>query len=629
MLVTLGAGLPAQAPPAKVAAKAPSECANLPADLLPVPGGKVVLGTPGDKLAEVTKSFYPRQHAQRLKLLRKLLSEAGTRSVDLEPFYLYRVPVTNEQYLQFVQATGHRFPYHWWKFGKPDQYKETQQKARDAFPKERNPEIFYWEQFYKDLSYAIPPGEEQHPVVFVSWRDAQAFAGWAGMRLPTEAVWVFAATGGVDKQFLWGDEWNDDWLKKLKVFRTQDQRVKPVGVLAELARGPFGHDDMVGNVWEWMAEIGFFPVAGEDAYRREIDKIRKQKFGAEVTEPEWAGGERILKGGSFYSHSDPAEFRIQTRAHYGVAQTVEGAGFRLAKSGLPARDMCSSRLAVEYDASFFGADREPNGADQVGVERYDLSSDGRLILNYHAIALVPVNHMGIDAKATQDRIKQDSRERPLIIGTLVTTEAIAEPELAPSIYTILYRDKGMPADLAEALPVANRELMARARGEKTAEEEPQEGDQGKKRKTDWRAVLARYGITEEEAAEKGAPSKIKHIVLKPGDLRVSTEENALIFRDNQGSHVAAMVTDNDLASGAYRGAEIAVTTKQSQELLRFRFGSPWSAKTKTKFFAFTLPLLLPAPPDVSRPWWLPASAKVEGPGGGGALRSVAPENKAK
>ena len=58
------------------------------------------------------------------------MSELGEVELDVKPFFLDRFPVTNEQYLQFVQATNHRFPFHWWKEGRKDDWSERRGAAR-------------------------------------------------------------------------------------------------------------------------------------------------------------------------------------------------------------------------------------------------------------------------------------------------------------------------------------------------------------------------------------------------------------------------------------------------------------------------------------------------------------------
>lgn len=587
---------------------------GFPVDMIRLPAGKVEIGSSADELIEVTKEFHPRAPRPRLKLLQKLLSELGETTIEVDTFYLHRTLVTNEQYLQFVRATKRRFPFHWWKEGKKDDWASKRAEYNKAFQGQRNADLLYWERYWDQLPYAIPEGEEQLPVIFVSWIDAQAFAGWAGMRLPTEAEWLYAASGGKKKQYLWGDEWSDDKLKDLRVANGRDQRLRPVGELGQIARGPFGHDDMVGNAWEWVVDVGYFPVCPESEYKKELRKLRKNKFAEDVGEPDWSGAQRVLKGGSYFSWQSPAEFRINTRASMGRTQTVEGASFRVAKSLIPARDMCRSRISVEYDASFFGGTREPNLADQIGIERYDLANGGKLITDYHALAVVPVSHMGLD-RGSLDKAKEESRMKPMVIGTLITTEALAEPKLEPGMYTIYFREKGSPKELQDALREGSRLLIAEQRSAKKgkAVEEKDTSEKSKKGAPDWRAILAKYGITDEEAAVKNAQSAVNFVRVKPGDFKVTTDSAQFLFRKNSGEFVAVLPTSDGLSTGSYKGGEIALGTKGNKEAITIEFGSPWSEKSRSKNLTFSLDLQLTEAPDVTKPWHTPKGAKIEGP----------------
>ncbi len=586
-----------------------------PTGMIEIPGGKVTLGSSAKALLDMTKAEHPRSPRRRVELLKKLMSELGENEVVVDSFYLDKFPVTNEQYLEFIKNSPikHRFPFHWWKLGKPDDYKARRPEFRKAFPNEEKQDLLYWEKYYDKLPYAIPKGQEKHPVVFVSWVDAQAYAGWAGMRLPTEAEWLYAATGGKAKQYLWGDEWSDDKLKELKLNRSRDRNLKPVGALGELTRGAFGNEDMVSGVWEWVADIGFFPLS-QSVYEREVNKIRRNKATSGVGEPSWRGDRRVLKGGSFFSWSSPEEFRLQTRAYLSRSQTVEGVGFRVAKSAIPARDMCQSRLTVEYDASFFGSDREPKIEGQIGVERYDLSADGGLITNYHAIALVPVNHLGLQVSG--GKLKEQNKQRPLVIGTLVTTEALATPKLPPGMYTVYFRQRGLPKELESAIKQGHRAVLAerkaakRNKGKKDDKKAKESSQKKKGGGDEWRAICAKYGITDDELA--GSVSKIKHVYLRPGNFKVSTETNMLVFRNNvdgqAGDFVAAIPTNKELTKGSFKGATLEIGSDDNKETLKFLFGSQESGKKKS-YYLFELQVQLPDAPDFSKPWRLPKGAK--------------------
>lgn len=107
-----------------------------------------------------------------------LPDEQPERAVLLSAFYIDRFEVTNEAYLLFVSLTGHRMP------------------------ENSNPAATLW----KDRRPM--PGIERHPVVNVSWTDADAYCRWAGKRLPTEAEWEKAARGTDGRRYPWGDQWD-------------------------------------------------------------------------------------------------------------------------------------------------------------------------------------------------------------------------------------------------------------------------------------------------------------------------------------------------------------------------------------------------------------------------------------
>jgi formylglycine-generating enzyme required for sulfatase activity len=126
-------------------------------------------------------------------------------------FFIACTPVTNTQYARFVEATGHRRPEHW--------------KSR------------------------TPPAElHDHPIVYVSWHDAVAYAEWAGERLPTEEEWEKAARGTDGRKYPWGDE---EPTPDLCNFGKNEGGTTPVGNYSPQGDSPCGCADMAGNVWEW------------------------------------------------------------------------------------------------------------------------------------------------------------------------------------------------------------------------------------------------------------------------------------------------------------------------------------------------------------------------------------------
>ena len=136
---------------------------------------------------------------------------------DLTPlrvggFQMARYPVTNAQYQRFTQETGHRHPQDW-----------------------------------EDGTYPEKKGD--HPVVEVSCEDAEAYAGWAGCRLPAFEEWERATRGDDERLFPWGNEIDKPRCNTVELGAGG---TTPVGAFPD-GVSPFGCYDMLGNVWEWTS----------------------------------------------------------------------------------------------------------------------------------------------------------------------------------------------------------------------------------------------------------------------------------------------------------------------------------------------------------------------------------------
>jgi formylglycine-generating enzyme required for sulfatase activity len=141
----------------------------------------------------------------------------------------------------------------------------------------------------------------KRPVNCVDWNAAVAYCGWKDGRLPTEAEWEYAASGGREgRKFSWG---NEDPTRKIACFDSPDSC--DVG---SFAPGAFGLFDMCGNVWEWTSTwAGPFPGEAKEGERK------------------------IFKGGSF-SRRWPKWLRVKNRAHWKPTELGAWLGFRCARS---------------------------------------------------------------------------------------------------------------------------------------------------------------------------------------------------------------------------------------------------------------------------------------------------------
>ncbi|MDQ7822712.1 MAG: SUMF1/EgtB/PvdO family nonheme iron enzyme [Candidatus Eremiobacteraeota bacterium] len=151
--------------------------------------------------------------------------EHPQRNIYLDPFYIYKYEVTNGQFARFVNETGYKAKGDWEK-------------------------------------YAVQ-GRESHPVINVTWTDAQAYCQWAGGDLPTEAQWEKAARGIDGRRFPWGDHWDRNKCNNVDTDSSEYRALRahlylrrgttPVGAFSEGA-SPYGCMDMAGNVWEWCGD---------------------------------------------------------------------------------------------------------------------------------------------------------------------------------------------------------------------------------------------------------------------------------------------------------------------------------------------------------------------------------------
>lgn len=208
------------------------------------------------------------------------------REVHIDALYIDRTPVTNEQFAIFLEAT---------------QYRPTDAGAKRFLAHWRNGKP--------------PRGEEKHPVVYVSWFDARAYAIWAGQRLPTEAEWEKAARGTDGRRYPWGRA--EPKASHANFGRSRDGTT-PVGVFPEGA-SPYGILDLAGNVWEWCED-----AYDEDFYENGPSMNPKLASGAKDKNG------HVMRGGSFMY--DARALRTYARMGFDPHYRFAEGGFRCAKT---------------------------------------------------------------------------------------------------------------------------------------------------------------------------------------------------------------------------------------------------------------------------------------------------------
>lgn len=158
-----------------------------------------------------------------------LYGEEKTRITIDYDYWIDQYPVTNEKYRTFIEADGYKNKKYW----SPEGW---QWKAKNNIA---SPE--YW----NDKKWNKP----DHPVVGVSYYETEAYATWAGKRLPTEQEWEKAARGEDGRLYSWGEEFDKN---KCNSIESGIDHTTPVGQYPS-GVSPYGCYDMAGNVWEWCS----------------------------------------------------------------------------------------------------------------------------------------------------------------------------------------------------------------------------------------------------------------------------------------------------------------------------------------------------------------------------------------
>jgi len=201
--------------------------------------------------------------------------EAPVHRVTVSEFWMDRTPVTNLQFNEFVEATGHvtfaEIP------PDPKDYPGALSHMLYAGSLVFSPpscrvdlrDWSLWWTFLKGADWRHPYGPassidelDHHPVVHVAFADAFAYAAWAGKELPTEAEWEFAARGGLDgAEFAWGDAFTpggkhmaNTWQGEFPQQNLCSDGFERTSPVTAFPPNGYGLSDMIGNVWEWTTD---------------------------------------------------------------------------------------------------------------------------------------------------------------------------------------------------------------------------------------------------------------------------------------------------------------------------------------------------------------------------------------
>jgi sulfatase modifying factor 1 len=269
--------------------------------------------------------------------------------VYLDGFFMDKTDVTNAQFTKFVNATQYitvaerkpraeDFP------GAPA---ENLVAGAVVFVPPGHPvalnDLFQWWSYVPGANWRHPlgpasdiKGKDDYPVVHIAYEDAEAYAKWAGKRLPTEAEWEFAARGGLaGKPFVWGEQFrpNGKWMANIYQGHfpnhdTGDDGYVGISPVAQYPPNGYGLYDMAGNVWQWTSDW-YRP----DYYQQlaATDAIARNPQGPDTSfDPdEPSERKKVHRGGSFLCTDQYcSRYIVGTRGKGEVSTGTNHLGFR-------------------------------------------------------------------------------------------------------------------------------------------------------------------------------------------------------------------------------------------------------------------------------------------------------------
>jgi len=318
-----------------------------PKGMMWVPGGEFLMGS-DHKLAQK--------------------NERPAHRVSVRGFWMDQTHVTNVQFAEFVKATGYVTTAE----RKPD-WETLKVQVPPGTPKPPDSALVSGAMVFVGTEQPVPlndysqwwaympgadwrhpqgpksniEGKDDHPVVQVSYEDAQAYAKWTGKRLPTEAEWELAARGGLEQAtYAWGDELMPGGKLMANIWEGRTERfpvVKPVvspkaggaagtSAVRSFPANGYGLYDMTGNAWQWVADwyrADYFPEQAK------LKKIADPQGPASSYDPDDRGvplyaPKRVTRGGSFLCNVDYClSYRPSARRGTDPFNPMSHLGFRL------------------------------------------------------------------------------------------------------------------------------------------------------------------------------------------------------------------------------------------------------------------------------------------------------------
>lgn len=285
--------------------------------------------------------------------------EKPSHKVHVSAFWMDETPVTNKQFAEFVKSTGYvttaekemvleeimaQVPP-----GTPPPSKDMLEPGSLVFKASSKPvplnNIRQWWVWEKGADWRHPLGKESsiigkedHPVVQISFYDAEAYAKWAGKRLPTEAEWERAAYGGDKKiTYVWGDEEFSEEKPQANIWQgifpyksSKEGGYYGTTPVKKYPPNGYGLYDMAGNVWQWCSDLYHVFWYREEAKKPISLNPTGPKNSLDPQEP--YAVKHVHRGGSFLCHPSYCKgYRITARMKTSPDSSLNHLGFRCVK----------------------------------------------------------------------------------------------------------------------------------------------------------------------------------------------------------------------------------------------------------------------------------------------------------
>ena len=340
--------------------------------LVAIPGGNTVIG------ADVESTIDRIHHMPASAGV--LAGECPRSSVAVETFYISPTLVTNEMYLEFVNATGAMPPPAWAVLSK-DRRAELIKAGKDEFGPgykfDDETKARWWMNHWQDegQSWEMSPAIALEPVVSISFLQVQAYCAWTGLRPPSEPEWTRAARGDTQFDYPYGPEFDRTKVSH-NATKPSNLSYKLLPVCSMDNASPFGIYDMVGLVHEFTdtraTKLDGWKSFSVD-FLDEKGKVEKTIYPA----PDWDSSRILIKGGSY--RNQETNCRIDTRIGFERDSSASIIGFRVASSALPVKDSAYLR-SQSLRSSVLGGTPTTilNYQHAIGVEKHSYMDMGEI-----------------------------------------------------------------------------------------------------------------------------------------------------------------------------------------------------------------------------------------------------------